>query len=111
VAAADLTAMETSIFYGSRSSVTAYGTIPDSYILLNDGRGNFNLATQQWAPALKNAGMVSSASFADFNKDGKPDLVVAGEWTAATIFLNNGRQLLPAVNNGLQNSSGCGNAL
>ena len=107
VAAADLDGDgDIDLFVGSRSSVTTYGTIPDSYILLNDGRGNFTIATQQWAPALKNAGMVSSASFADFNKDGRPDLVVAGEWAAATIFLNNGKQLLPAGNNGLQNSSG-----
>jgi len=94
------------LFVGSRSSVRSYGTIPDSYLLVNDGKGNFSVVTDQWAPGLKNYGMVSSAVFADFNKDGKPDLALAGEWMPVTIFMNNGKQLVRAETNSLQGTSG-----
>jgi len=94
------------LFVGSRSSVRSYGTIPDSYLLLNDGKGNFTIATDLWAPGLKNLGMVSTAVFADFNKDGKPDLALAGEWMPVTIFLNNGRQLIPSGTASLKGTSG-----
>jgi len=33
--------------------------------------------------------MITSAAFSDFNKDGWPDLAVAGEWMPLTIFMNN----------------------
>jgi hypothetical protein len=75
--------------------------------LINDGKGNFRNAIDQWAPGLKNRGMVSSASFADLNRDGRPDLVLAGEWMPITLFFNNGKQLVPALGGGsFQNFSG-----
>ena len=37
---------------------------------------------------LQNIGMVTAADFADINKDGWPDLVVAGEWMPLIIYLN-----------------------
>ena len=33
--------------------------------------------------------MVTSASFADINKDGWMDLIVAGDWMPVKIFINN----------------------
>jgi len=96
------------LFIGGRALPGAYGVTPDSYMLINDGKGNFSIAGDDIAPSLKNIGMVTSASFADVNKDGWPDLIVAGEWMPVTIFINEkGRfvkQPTPAAPEGLWQS-------
>ncbi len=58
-------------------------------ILIND-RGVFRDETAKWCPALRNAGMVTDASFADFNGDGNDDLVICGEWMSVRIFIRSG---------------------
>ncbi len=40
------------------------------------------------APALKNIGLVCDALFTDFNNDGWPDLILAGEWMPITFLEN-----------------------
>ena len=42
------------------------------------------------AVALRNAGLVSSAMFADVNGDGRADLVLAREWDSLLLLLNRG---------------------
>jgi enediyne biosynthesis protein E4 len=59
-----------------------------SYLLLNDGAGKFNLATYKTIQ-LSDIGTVTSATFADVNHDGWPDLIVTGEWMPVKIFINN----------------------
>ena len=59
-----------------------------SYLLLNDGKGNFKLADDSIIP-LQETGIVTSAAFADVNNDGWMDLIVAGEWMGIKIFINN----------------------
>jgi hypothetical protein len=76
------------LFVGGLSDARQYGIPQPSCLLLNDGIGNFSKA----GPAiikLDSLGMVTSASFADINKDGWPDLVVTGEWMPLKIFINN----------------------
>jgi hypothetical protein len=75
------------IFVGTLADAKAYGIPQTSSLLINDGKGNFSLAGENIIP-LKSIGMISSASFADMNKDGWPDLVAAGEWMPLTVFIN-----------------------
>ena len=76
------------IFVGTLTDAQAYGVPQTSYLLLNDGKGKFTIADQVMMP-LKDIGMVSGASFGDFNKDGWPDLILTGEWMPLTVFINN----------------------
>ena len=75
------------IFVGNLADAKAHGVLQTSYLLLNDGKGNYTLANQNII-ALNNLGVVTSASFTDINKDGWKDLIVAGEWMPITLFIN-----------------------
>jgi hypothetical protein len=56
--------------------------------------------------------MVTDAKWNDINKDGKPDLILVGEWMAPTIFENKGDKLgLPAVDSRLQAYTGWWNTI
>ena len=76
------------LFVGGLADAKQYGIAQSSYLLINDGKGKFQLAGPAEAD-LKNTGMVTSSSFADLNNDGWPDLVVSGEWMPVKIFINN----------------------
>ncbi len=76
------------LFVGIRSIPFMYGVPPSSYILLNDGQGNFSDATQRVCPSLREIGMVTSAQWSDLNMDSFPDLVVTGEWMPVKVFIN-----------------------
>jgi hypothetical protein len=60
-----------------------------SYLLQNNG-GKFRDVTAALAPDLENAGMICSAVFSDFSGDGKPDLLLAGEWMPLIFMENSG---------------------
>ena len=75
------------IFVGGRSDAK-YGNIPVSYLLQNDGKGNFTLCTDKLIPDLSHIGMVTSAEWVDVDNDGWPDLIVAGEWMPPVLFKN-----------------------
>jgi hypothetical protein len=88
------------LFVGGRSDPFFYGRIPNSYILVNDGKGNFKDASSEWLGAAQQQGMVTSAVFNDFNKDGKADLMLVGDWMPVTFLANNGstfRNVTPEV--------------
>jgi len=74
------------LFVGGAPDAWSFGKLPESYLLLNDGQGAFHSATLP--NELRYAGMLRSASFADLNNDGWPDLVIAGEWMPVKIFIN-----------------------
>lgn len=75
------------LFIGVLADARSYGAPQESYLLLNDGRGKFSAAPPGMI-GLQGIGMVTSAVFADFNGDQKPDLAIAGEWMPVKIFLN-----------------------
>lgn len=77
------------IFVGGFTVAGKYGyTREASYLLLNDGKGHFARAGDS-VILFNEAGIVTSAVFADVNHDGWSDLIVAGEWMGVDIFLNN----------------------
>lgn len=78
------------LFIGGRSIPFAYGQVPRSYLLLNDGKGNFTDVTEKMAPDLSYAGFVTSARWFDLDKDGHNDLLLTTEWGSILAFLRQG---------------------
>lgn len=88
VAAADIDKDgDIDLFVGGLSDAKKYGIAQPSFMLLNDGKGNFTQAVSS-VIKLDSLGMVTGAFFADINKDGWEDLVVAGEWMPVKTFIN-----------------------
>ncbi|WP_299898244.1 VCBS repeat-containing protein [uncultured Aquimarina sp.] len=85
------------IFVGSHSVIGVYGVSPESYLLENDGNGNFVDITSAKAADIKTIGMITDASWQDVNKDGKKDLVLVGEWMSPKILINDGQKLTVAA--------------
>ncbi|GHB60125.1 VCBS repeat-containing protein [Persicitalea jodogahamensis] len=80
------------LFVGSRVVPGRYPETPESYLLVNDGKGKFTNQTAEISPTLARIGLVTDAASADLNGDGKADLVVVGEWMPITVFIQeNGR--------------------
>ncbi|MNX31141.1 FG-GAP repeat protein [compost metagenome] len=72
------------IFVANNSINNRFGSMPDCY-LLNNNKGIFTIVESK---TFEKIGMVTDAVFSDFNKDGKIDIVVVGEWMKPTFFAN-----------------------
>ena len=97
------------LFVSGRVDPKNYPKPVSSFIFRNDSKNGhikFTDVTESVAPALKNIGLVADASFTDFNNDGWPDLILAGEWMPIT-FLENDKGVFKNVTA----SSGIGNKI
>ncbi len=74
------------LFVGARVVTGKYGVTPRSHLLQNDGKGRFTDVTATVGSALSMAGMVTSAAWIDYDRDGKQDLVIVGEWMPVRVF-------------------------
>lgn len=72
------------LFVGGRVIPGRYPETPQSYLLRNNGKGQFQLVDGPYT----RLGMVTDARWADMNGDGRNDLVVCGEFMAVRVLLN-----------------------
>jgi len=77
------------LFIGGRAVPWEYGQVPRSYLLQNDGKGNFTDVTIKYSKDLANVGFVTKAIWFDIDKDGDKDLIVCSEWGGINAFINN----------------------
>ncbi|HEV8083918.1 MAG TPA: FG-GAP-like repeat-containing protein [Chitinophagaceae bacterium] len=88
------------LFIAGRVEPWNYPRPVSSFIYRNDskdGHIKFTDVTSQVAKDLNNIGLVCDAIFTDFDNDGWPDLVLAGEWMPVT-FLKNDKGIFKNIN-------------
>jgi len=81
------------LFIGGRAVPGSFPMAARSYILRNDSQGKnpkFTDVTSDWSKDLLNPGMITAVYFQDLDKDGKPDLMLAGDWMKIRTFKNTG---------------------
>ena len=94
------------LFIGGRSRSKAYGLAPSSYLLENDGEGLFRDVTSEKTAGLKKIGMVTDALWIDIDPaTPQPELLVAGEWIAPTVFSLQENKLQPSANHQISTSA------
>lgn len=74
------------LFVGGRSVPREYGSVPASYLFINDGKGHFTDIAQTRNPDIANIGMVTGAVWADITGDTTKELIITGEWMPTRIF-------------------------
>jgi enediyne biosynthesis protein E4 len=99
------------LFRGGRIRSTEYPLAPESYLLENDGKGNFIKANTS-AKGLSEIGMVTSSLWTDFNNDGWIDLIIVGEFMPITFFKNEkGKTFTNSFTKEFANSAGWWNSI
>lgn len=91
------------LFVGNLADVLDFGKSVKSYLLVNDGKGNFSKGDN-----FELTSKVNDAQWQDINGDNIKDLLVATEWDAPKIYINNNGNLqlmdVPKNINGLWQS-------
>jgi hypothetical protein len=100
------------LFVGTRVVAGKYGATPRSHLLRNDGKGQFTEVTDELAPGLADAGMVTSAAWVARPGTKALDLVVVGEWMPVRVFRQqNGRFVDRTAEAGLAKTEGWWNSV
>ena len=79
------------LFIAGRVEPWSYPKPVSCFIYRNDsknGHVKFTDVTNQVAPSLQNIGLVCDALCTDFDNDGWPDIILAGEWMPLTFLKN-----------------------
>ncbi len=76
------------VFIGGRFIPHDYPTAANSLLFKNEN-GKFINVTDTIAPDLNSIGLVTDASWTDYDQDGDLDLSVVGEWMQPTFLTNN----------------------
>ncbi|SFP61713.1 FG-GAP-like repeat-containing protein [Parafilimonas terrae] len=103
------------LFVSGRVDPWNYPKPVSSFIFRNDtknGTVRFVDVTKSVAPSLINIGLTCDAIFSDFNNDGWPDIILAGEWMPIT-FLQNEKGIFKnvTVTSGISNNIGWWNTI
>lgn len=94
------------LFIGASNVTGDYGAEPKSYLLINNGKGQFQEQTHTWFGENVQFGMVNDALWTDLNGDGTEELVISGEWQGIRIFSKKGGKYEEETFAGLENSAG-----
>jgi enediyne biosynthesis protein E4 len=86
------------LFVGVRSHPFQYGVPQNGYLLQNDGTGQFTNVTDQLAPELLKAGMITDAVWLDIDQDGDLDLVLVGDYMPVKVFINESGKFTEKMN-------------
>jgi hypothetical protein len=91
------------LFIGGRVIPGRYPETPESFMLVNDGKGHFTNQISTIAPTLQKAGMITDALWIDMNNDSKKDLIVVGEWMPVMVCINANNKLQDQTKNYFSN--------
>ena len=95
----------------SNTIASTFGKTPEQYIFLNDGKGNFQNSTSDYAREFQFIGNVTDVEWVDIDSNGYKDLIAIGHWMPVSIFLNDGKSLKLQKTDALTNSNGWWNTL
>lgn len=99
------------LFVGGRAKPALYPMADRSFLLQNNN-GVFQDVTATLAPELANIGIVTDATWTDFDADGEEDLIVVGEWMAIHCYQNkSGKFQDVTAQYGLENYKGWWNSI
>lgn len=89
----------TDIFVGGRVVPGRYPETPESFLLVNDGKGNFTEQAKQLCPDIARAGMITDAEWVDLDQDNTAELVVVGEWMPVSVYKHQNGKLVNSTGN------------
>ena len=69
------------LFLGGRAVPGNYGLVPGSFLFVRENNSWVNVTPKD----IGGAGMVTDAVWSDLNHDGRPDLIMVGDWMPVTV--------------------------